>query len=236
MYTTFFKKKIREILRAFFLNKKYQNNYQNLVILSTGRSGSTLLTDLLIEAFLKKYFIIPSFLKRNSNIKNQSKKMVYEFIKELKNINSKTAPIIKSHDSYLNESSKIKHIFIFRNPLNIISSILYKIDNNEDEFLKNHILNLNGSFSIEDILEKDVLNYIGISSSFLNSKRKDEILFFDFKDFNSNLDYLSKNLKLDIEIPNLDDRHLHPSIEKLNKSLKNDLMNSYNLLRNQLKY
>ncbi|MEK9774355.1 MAG: sulfotransferase domain-containing protein [Candidatus Woesearchaeota archaeon] len=240
-----FKIKIRFLLRFLTLNKKYKYQYDHLVILSTGRSGSTLLTDSLRDSFLQKYLFLPISFKKTFNLQNtdnhflkdQLRKMVYGYVKKIEEINLFTPPIIKSHD-YCNfkKNKNIKIVFIFRNPLNILSSILFKIDNNEDVFLREHLSNLDGKFSIEEILNQDVLNYVGVSNSFIESSKKDEILFFDFEDLNSHFFHLSKELNLDIQIPTLSDRKLHPKIKNLHPDLKQNLLETYNSLRMEIKY
>jgi len=247
---------LKQFQESFFIKQSYKKHFQNIVIASTGRSGSTFLWNSLSYFFIKEYSRF-SFNIENTNFKKIAygsykenmnelnlnfiqKRLVSTVIDWDSNINNsniyKKKIIVKTHDIFNIDNPEIKYIFIFRDPLAILTSMLYKIDNNESSFISNHLRHLRSKYTINQIFEKDILNYKSMSKSFIENKTKQNILFIDFNSLKKSEEVLNDYLGFKILLPELNDKEYHPSIAKLDPKLKQSLTETYDELRNCLVY
>ena len=227
-------------------NRKYREHFQNLIIASTGRSGSTYLYNNISYNFCKQYSFLPlkfnnphfeEFSRGEVNFFDQSKlnfveKRIFslsmQWSHHVNNSNiKKMKPIIKTHDFYKIDDKKIKYIFIFRNPLSILTSIMYKVDNNENNFITRHLNHLSSNNTIDHILNEDVLNYKLVSESFIKHRKTGNILFLNFSDLSKSSKVLSEYIGLNINLPKLEDKELHPRIKDLDNNLSESLLSTY---------
>lgn len=247
---------LKKFKESLFIKQSYKKNFQKIIIASTGRSGSTFLWNNLSYFFIKEYsrfsFNIESTnLKRVAYGSNKVKKIelnlnffqkrlvrtVKGWDSDINNSNIfKKKIIIKTHDIFNIDNPEIKYIFIFRDPLAILTSMLYKIDNNESSFISNHLKHLRSKYTINQILEKDILNYKSMSKSFIENKTKHNILFINFNSLKKSEEVLNEYLGFEISLPELNDKEYHPLISKLDSRLKHSLIETYDELRNCLVY
>lgn len=133
----------------FFLGKK------PTVIASTGRSGSTMLTNAVVESLVAARFnylpaFVQAYLKRGS----------IEYLDRISDITKKCAPVLKTHDLFRDSfAQKAKYIFIFGDPLESAQSVQQMGLRHGAIWIEEHIYHLAGEGYPHEIFEKDVLNY-----------------------------------------------------------------------------
>ena len=161
----YFKKCFTRLLKSF-LNKSVYISQSPIVIASTGRSGSTLLTHAIAQALVDSRFRwLPSVIKRY--IKHFST----DYINRIQNIDGANAPVIKTHDIFRKAfSDRAKYIFVFGDPLESAQSVAQMGEKHGVNWIEEHIFHLVGRGNPREIFEKDVLNYEAQLKSWGDSK------------------------------------------------------------------
>lgn len=244
-----------KLYESIFFKGGYKNNFRKVIIASTGRSGSTFLRHNLAYSFINEYLRIPykfqnpdlkeyiggtnTTFKRNQlsflDHKIFSSTMSWANTVDYSNLSGKKI-FIKTHDRYRIKDSVVKYIFIFRDPLAILTSILTKIDNSDTDFISSHLINLNANYNIDSILEKDVLNYIDLSNSYIKNKNEGNIFFVNFEDLENSSELLSDFLGFTIKIKKLKNKPYHPKTKMIKRELMEQLQATYTELKNCEKY
>jgi hypothetical protein len=170
------------------------NNIPKIVIASTGRAGSTLLTEAIADAFIiKRYSWLPNGLKRW--LRKQS--LVY--VDRLSHIDSHTAPVIKTHDLPLERCGhNIKYIFVYGNPLDSALSVEAQMRVHGRIWGEEHIYHLRGSGEPEYLLEADVLNYEKQMESWCSSE---DVYIVHYDDLWDAVPSMSDFTNLPIDLP-----------------------------------
>lgn len=235
-----------KLYEPIFFKGEYKNNFRKVIIASTGRSGSTFLRHHIVYSFINKYLRIP-YKFQNPDLKEYivgtnttfkrdqlsffdhkvfSSTMSWGDIIDYNNLDEKKI-FIKTHDYYRIKNDTIKYIFIFRDPLAILTSILSKIDNSDTDFLSSHLTNLNSDYNIDNIFEKDILNYIDLSNSYIKNKNEGNIFFLDFENLANSSESLSDFLGFNIKMKKLKNKPYHPKIKMVKRELIEKLQATY---------
>ena len=185
---------LRSILRPLIF-KLYLHSHVKIVVASVGRSGSSVLTDQIANAYFSKY--LPKFLWP---LRKLLIPCICEYCDYLNEITIFSGPIIKTHDQYsapLNVAVPVKFIFIYCDPLESALSVSRQRYLKSDEWVASHIEHLRGEGSPEDIFYRDALNFKNQIVSWFKSPA----LKIKYPDFWDDQDSISRFLELDINLP-----------------------------------
>ena len=127
-----------------------------IVVASSGRSGSSLLTNSICESIVrKKVWFAPGFVKRWLIARSS------RFVDRLDSRGFESYPVVKTHDLLGHTNRRAKYIFAYGDPLEAALSVLEMGKEAGRKWIDQHIYNLHGQGTSFEILEKDVLNYEG---------------------------------------------------------------------------
>lgn len=208
-------------IKYFFLKLLFDNK-PKIIIASSGRCGSTLLTSSIIRSKLKNSYLINllvylRFLKNYPNT----------FIRNIDEIPNSPYPIIKTHGLIDNKNfkylSKHKVIFIFGDPLHSLFSVNKQLKVIGKEWVKEHLKNLGSNKSINDLNISDSLNYANQIKSWESFVHFNNIFYLNFKSLwdpkiKSNLENF---LGSELEIEKYASRKFHDV--KYNKKIYDEL-------------
>lgn len=166
-------------IKFFFLKLIFANK-QKVIIASSGRCGSTLLTRSIIRAKLKKSYLI-NLLVRLGILNNYPN----AFIRNIEEIPNSPYPIIKTHGLINNKNykylSKHRVIFIFGDPLHSLYSVNKQLKKIGKDWVVEHLKNLGSYISLSDLNNSDSLNYANQLKSWENFVHYDNIFYLNFK-------------------------------------------------------
>lgn len=165
-----------------------------VVIASTGRSGSTMLTNSIATSLVEsKYSLLPSFLK---SLITSLSKTYFDRLEDATWLN--ITPVIKTHDLFRSDLNfKYKYIFVFGDPLESALSAKRQGELHGSVWLDEHIFHLCGKGSTEKVLVNDVLNYEGQ----LCSWAKSSAFFVHYSEIWERRDELSEYLGFKLILP-----------------------------------
>jgi hypothetical protein len=160
------RRKVKKILVTQVLNKtkSMTNNLKRkilfinvmpIVIVSTGRAGSTMMYKALIKALIASRFQnYPKWFQKFAS------RVAGEFLDDLRDIRNSYSPVLKSHDLFHEElEGMAKFIFIYGDPLDSAQSVTEMWKKNGVHWVEEHIAHLRGGGSPYDLYQKDILNY-----------------------------------------------------------------------------
>jgi len=128
-----------------------------IVIASTGRSGSTLLYESIIESYIVYRY---PFLSKVNILKNIFKKAAGGFLDRLADIRNMPQPVLKTHSLYDSLYAKTaKYIFVYGDPLDSARSVVRVVKEKGTIWLDEHLYHLESCGYLDDIYENDILNY-----------------------------------------------------------------------------
>ena len=147
--------KIRSLIRRLSAMIVF-GSYTPVVIASSGRAGSTMLTNSIASSLVQaRYSILPSFCKKWLARLAQA---YFDRLEDLDDFNR--SPVVKTHDLFRNDHKcALKFIFVYSDPLESASSAFLQGELRGSAWLDKHIFHLCGTGLSDQILEKDVLNY-----------------------------------------------------------------------------
>lgn len=169
-------------------------NFTPIVIASTGRAGSTMLTSSIALSLIQyRYPFLPSAYKK------WLAKFAQAYFDRLEDINAfNRSPVIKTHDLFRSDlKCALKYIFVYGDPFDSAASALVQGEIRGSTWLDEHIFHLCGHGSPDQILEKDVLNY----EAQILAWEKSPAFFIHYSDFWSRQDELSRYLGFSLMLP-----------------------------------
>ena len=189
--------KLRLILTHSTARLLYPNSTR-LVIASTGRAGSTMLTNAVAASLIKHKLGIETHTHLNYLLSRSSK----EIVGRLRHINKYSAYICKTHDLYdkLNNKVKCKYIFIHGDPLDSAISVEQIVTKKGIQWFSQHQHHLHGSGEYKYIFQKDILNYEGQLRSWMSHYDKD-IYCVAYEDLWAQRSALSRFLGFELVLP-----------------------------------
>lgn len=174
-----------------------------VVVASCGRSGSTMLTRALADSTLREWVQV---LGRpvSDRIAN---KIIIEYAWNLEERYLRSGFIYKTHD-YPPEtlSDHVKYIYVYSDPIEVISSVLNKAEREGEEWLAKHARHLNGkSTSRKDIIFEDSINIVENISRWCN-KEGNNVLAVKYNNLWERQDQLSDFIGFDFGLPERKER------------------------------
>lgn len=194
-----------------------------IVVASSGRSGSTMLTISITQSLIEQRFkVAPLWVKRwlvpRSNV----------FISRLSASRLQSFPVIKTHDLRDNAGIQAKYIFVYGDPL---ESALSAHDMGKKigvTWTDEHIYNLHGHGTPFEILDRDVLNYEGQLKSWGSAE---DVFIVHFEDLWNKTAELSAFVGFPVQLPQKRDRTVKNNLQPYNKELFSRLKNLEGALR-----
>jgi len=188
-FENFFKPMVKS-----FINKLFYFGQSSIVIASTGRSGSTMLTRAISESLVDGRFrCLPSIFKK------YIKCFSTDYIDRIYNIDGSIAPVIKTHDLFRKEfSDRAKYIFVFGDPLESAQSVAQMGNKHGVIWVEEHVYHLVGQGDPYEILEKDILNYEAQIKSWGDAKG---VFIVHYDDLWNKSDELAEFLGFELRLP-----------------------------------
>jgi len=209
------KKAIKNIIGGSLSSFNYP-----LVINSYGRSGSTVLTHSIVQYSIKTQFI---------NFGNIADRTISQEAWDLKSKNLKDGIVYKTHDypsDSLDNYEKIRMLYTFANPVDVILSLLRLFEKRGEEWIKQHYQHLGASYtnSFENIIYEDQLNLEKHLDTWLDESRF-PIAFIRYETMWEYQNEISEYLGFSITLPKYKTRksnHMKESrdLEDINKTYK----------------
>jgi len=190
-----FKAVVKQKLSGFFRRK-----YPRVVVASTGRSGSTMLFDA-IAASMGRGCLGGLYDKKIIN--TTVDKVLKGFVLRLNSLSNSPCMVCKTHDIAPGQEDVlpgVKYIFIYGDPLDSALSVKSMVAKNGESWFYQHLYHLRGEGALEDLFEKDVLNYEGQIKSWL-AMRSGSVLCIDYDDLWDERDKLSDFLGFEVILP-----------------------------------
>jgi hypothetical protein len=164
------KRQLKSIIRCLIFY-----NQTPIVVASSGRSGSTMLTEAIADSFIAAHFS-----KYPAWIQQFAKGLSVEYVDRLYLIKIGTAPILKTHDVYREECmDRAKYIFVYGDPLDSVRSVQVMGRKYGIKWIEEHIYHLVGEGSPHEIFQKDVLNY---ENQILSWGKSEKVLLIHYED------------------------------------------------------
>lgn len=187
-----------------------------IVIASTGRSGSTMLYESVVNSYIKSRY---GKLCANKVLYKYLKKAAGGYADRVKDLIKIKQPIIKTHSLFREEYiDSAKYIFVFGDPFESAKSVENIVTNKDKVWFEEHVYHLESSGYIEDIYKSDVLNYNEQIESWA-SKKRSSILVLSYDDIWKNMDDVSKHIGFSVEIPKKKTRKKKKNVEIYNEEL-----------------
>jgi hypothetical protein len=189
-------RKTARYLAASFLLKIFRINQPHIIIASTGRVGSTILTHSITTAYINaKLSNWPPLFRSILG------KIAYSFCISLDDLSHFPFPIIKTHDFYRVDKSfesSVKYIFVYGDPFESAASVYGQGLKLGEGWVARHIYHLKGDGDPGDLFKNDVLNYEKqIKSWFYDSPA----LILRYPDYWQQQSEISQFLGLSVRLP-----------------------------------
>ena len=194
-----------------------------IVINSYGRSGSTVLTNSIIESSIKNRILFRKLTSRSisHDIWNLEKPMLQEGI------------IYKTH-SYPPtqiENTSVRMIYTFADPVDVIFSLLKRREEKGEHWMKNHYNHLGVKYDNFDIINNDQLKLEKHLDSWLDETRI-PIAFVKYENMWEYQKEISKFLGFRIQLPPHKKRKV--SKEKSDNNIRRQIKITYSSLINKV--
>lgn len=207
--------KLKELIKNKIKNKStiifkslFLKNEKKIIIASSGRAGSTLVFDSVVESMINSRI---SFLS-NRFTNKYIKKLVSGWTSKLILIDDEAKVVFKTHDLYSEkECLNKKVIFIYGDPLDSAKSVSLITEKYGINWFNEHQYHLGAVGDFSDLFVKDVLNYENQIKSWLRKEVKNTI-FVDYDDLWDKEKEISDFLGFEFNLP-----------EKLKRSNKSEL-------------
>jgi hypothetical protein len=209
-------------------------NQPKLIITSSGRSGSTMVFNAVIEGIIINKFG-STYMKLFGSF---TRDFISIYLKNLSEINSFHYIVYKNHEPYFlkyNNLTNHLYLFVYGDPLESALSVEAIVQKKGLNWFLEHQANLSGEGSYEDLYNKDILNYENIINSWLNSSESN-ILCIDYDDLWRNENNISNFLGFKVKLPHKKKR-INKNVREINKELFDELRrkkNTYKTNRNYL--
>ena len=185
-----FKNFIQGRIRASLFSTKGR-----IIVASTGRSGSTLLYDAIVNSYLRKNRFTKSLHLGNYYIK----KILSGYIADASEISRLSPLIAKTHSFYsMGCECNNRIVFIFGNALESAISVSYMCKINGNSWGQQHLKHLSSEKNLDDLFMKDILNYEAILKSWMSVPGVFLIHYDDLWRFSAQL---SKFIGFKVDLP-----------------------------------
>lgn len=189
-----------------------------LIVNSYGRSGSTLLTNSVINS---------SVQVKNETIRDIALRSISQSSWDLNNNSLKDGIVYKTHDyppsDYLN--TNLKMLYTFSDPVDVILSLLRLFEDKGEEWMKLHYKHLGVPYTecFDNIIYEDQLQLHIHLDSWLSEERI-PIAFIRYEEMWNHQSEISNFLGFDIKLPNFENRKSKYINDKI---LENIISNTY---------
>lgn len=165
-----------------------------IVIASTGRSGSTMLTTALAQSLVSSRFSkLPRSLEALLIGLSQG------YVDRLHQVQQKKSPILKTHDIYDERyRDHAKYIFVYGDPLDCATSVYSIGEKRGRHWIEEHIFHLAGRGSPLDLFDIDVLNY---EQQIASWGAASDALLLHYEDLWDRADEISKFVGFRVSLP-----------------------------------
>uniref|UniRef100_A4SDT9 Nucleotide-diphospho-sugar transferase n=1 Tax=Chlorobium phaeovibrioides (strain DSM 265 / 1930) TaxID=290318 RepID=A4SDT9_CHLPM len=183
-----------------------------IVIASSGRSGSTMLTSAVAESLVvSRFSYLPALFRNHIN------RFSIEYLARISELNKESAPVLKTHDLFRKESKdKARFVFVFGDPLESAQSVEQQAKKHGSVWVEEHIYHLVGQGSSVEILEKDALNY---ESQLMSWGFAEGAFLVHYDDLWQRNAELSRFIGFDVQLPERRPRSSKPLPTVFNKAL-----------------
>lgn len=198
---------------AFYSGRK-------IIIVSSGRAGSTLLYRTLIDYYVRHYSRF-----YHSNQFAFWARVMSRPVMEIKDIRWYHPPVIKAHSpAPVAERLNWKYIFVFSDPSQSVMSVQKVVAERGEDWFYEHQKNLGGSGSISKLFEEDVLNYENQLKNWAFTGRSD-ILSIYYDDIWEREAEIQKFLDMDVQLPPKRPRAISEQQQMLDPRLEERMKN-----------
>jgi hypothetical protein len=213
-----FMRQIRKSVRSFLV-KLLLAHKEKIIVTSTGRAGSTMLTNAIAHALVKKRYPIAN---RYPKIQQKLVSLSKQFCDRLIYIDDISAPIAKTHDIFPEGlKSKHKFVFVFTDPYDSALSTKRVTEEHGHIWFLEHQYHLRANGEYEKLFENDVLNYEGQMKSW--SKNRENVFVISYEELWNRIDEISSFLNMKVELPSKRQR----AIEKERQMERNNRLFNY---------
>ena len=173
--------------------------HPRIIITSTGRSGSTMVFNAVVDGLIRNKFG-HTYMKLLGSV---TRRFVSVYLKNLSEIINSHFIVYKNHEPYFgkyNDLDRHIYIFIYGDPLDSAMSVDSVVQKKGVNWFYRHQENLCGKGSYEDLYKEDVLNYENIINSWINATESN-ILCIDYDDLWKNENTVSNFVGFDVKFP-----------------------------------
>jgi len=209
-----------------YLYRKYIHSFNPIVVASTGRAGSTMLFNSIIESYIENQCKISLKSKSGGFLLNNCSL----YLDRLEDLDNFSYAIYKTHDQWNSTfSDRAKYIFLHSDPYESAQSVEKKVNKDGLDWFIEHQKHLRAFGDFNDIYKGDVLNYRGQIKSWLDKKQKN-VLCIAYEDIWSHIGEISMFVGFDVNLPEYKERSILEKYNKINLEFFSDLQK----LRNSL--
>lgn len=190
---SYFRKYFKRAVKKF-LNKLLFLGHTPIVIASTGRSGSTMLTSVISQALVNSRFEwLPTVFRRYLIHYSM------DYMNRMYDIDRAVAPVIKTHDLYRKDFvDQAKFIFVFGDPFESAQSVIQMGRKHGLIWIEEHIYHLAGRGNPYEIFERDVLNYEALIKSWGDAEG---VYVIHYNDLWNEIEQISEFLGFELRLP-----------------------------------
>lgn len=212
----------RYIKRA--VQRKLCAGISPIVIASTGRTGSTMLTKAIAGSLINsRYWYLPKKFRKVLS------RLSISFVDRFSCIHEECAPVVKTHDIFRgNVNPDLRLIFVFGDPVDSAKSVVRVSEQKGVEWIAQHIYHLSGEGDPGDIFQKDVLNYSGQIDAWSKAAGAFIVHYDDLWD---EREALSRFLGFNLVLPVRKNRSVREVSANFNEELFEDLKDREKQLR-----
>lgn len=196
----YFVKSKRKAFRRAFRNLATRMLFYGvkpIVVASNGRSGSTLLFDAIAQGLIAHRFQVDP----ESRLKGFLNKHVKKYIDRLSDIEKTRSPVLKTHDLFdTRYADAARYVYIYGDPMEAAQSVEAMVMENGKVWLDAHLYHLCSSGKLEDLYQKDILNYERQLTSWL-PREGDNVFVVQYDELWDRADELSRFLGFRVCLP-----------------------------------
>lgn len=179
-----------------------------IVVASTGRAGSTMLTTSIIEILCDKVSLTGTRLE-----KLLLRRMLYTFRSRIEGSDKLLRGVLKTHDLPNFDLTKYKTIYTYGDPFVSALSVDAQIQKHGINWFYRHQKNLHGMGSIDDLLITDVLGYEQQICAWSRFIEHENVFVVNYDDLWARQESLKEFLQLDLQLPSQKPRETRVQIE-----------------------
>lgn len=201
--------------------------FPKIVVASSGRAGSTMLYDALINSLIQYRF----GLAQTSFLAKKLKAYLSGHVYDLANIRSAPFIVCKTHDVQENApKGPFRYLFIYGDPLESALSVAKMTEKMGRFWFIEHQAHLRARGRYESLYHEDVLNYKGQLTSWLGTPRND-VLCIDYDELWDKIDDLSDFVGFPVTVPARRSREKKKVPEDVNYPLFQELRGLRGILK-----